>query len=261
MDQDSYRSRRWTTDTRPRYWWHRLPGMNYVPPIYADLTEAEWLIISDWFDETDRSGRIGECVVPLMSLLQGVIMGNRADRIIQLGTCSGYSMLLIGFMLRRMEALHGLFTIDCDPEMCAISQRWLSRAGLDSFVRIEELNSTSPETPPIAAQYLGASPNLIIVDSSHEYAATMRELDLWYPVLAPGGLIFLHDVSRFAQDFDVTHEGGVRCALLKWRAANPDVETFLLNGESRTMEGTRPLYKDACGLGILHKPAMPDPSS
>ena len=261
MDHDSYRSRHWTTDPRPRYWWHRLPGMDYVPPIYSDLTEEEWLIIRDWFDETDRSGRIGECVVPLMSLLHGIIMGNRADRIVQLGTCSGYSMLLIGFMLRRMEALRGLFTIDCDPEMCTISQRWLSRAGLDSFVRIEVLNSTSSTAPQAAVQYLGAAPNLIIIDSSHEYAATLRELDLWYPSLAPGGLLFLHDVSQFAEDFDVTHEGGVRRALVEWRAANPDAEAILLNSESRTMEGNRPLYKDACGLGILHKPTMPDPLS
>jgi predicted O-methyltransferase YrrM len=260
MHDDSFRSRRWTPDPRPRYWWHRLPGMDYVPPIYSDLSEEEWLIISDWFDETDNSGKIGECVVPLMSLLHGIIMGNRADHIVQLGTCSGYSTLLIGFMLRRMKGLHGLFTIDCDPEMCAISQRWLKRARLDPFVKIEALNSTSAETPKAAAQYLGAAPNLIILDSSHEYAATLRELDLWYPVIAPGGLILLHDISRFAQDFDVTHEGGVRRALLEWRATNPNVEAIMLNGEARTMEGTRPIYKDACGLGILHKDTMPDPS-
>ena len=261
MESDSFRSRRWTTDARPRYWWHRLPGMDYVPPIYSDLAEEEWNIIRDWFEETDRSQKIGECVVPLISLLHGIIMGNRADRIVQLGTCSGYSMLLIGFMLRRMNAPHGLFTLDCDPEMCAISQRWLDRAALDSFVRIETLNSTDAAAPKAAAQYLGGAPSLVIVDSSHEFAATVAELDLWYPLLAPGGLILLHDTSRFAEDFDVTHAGGVRGAFEEWRGAHPEAEALLLNGESRTMEGTRPLYKDACGLGILHKPEMPDPAS
>jgi predicted O-methyltransferase YrrM len=170
-------------------------------------------------------------------------------------------MLLIGFMLRRMNAPHGLFTLDCDPEMSAISQRWLDRAGLGSFVRIETLNSTDPAAPNAAVEYLRGAPNLVIVDSSHEYAATLTELDLWYPLLAPGGLIFLHDISRFAQDFDVTHAGGVRRAFNEWRAAHPEVEALLLNGESCTMEGTRPLYKDACGLGLLHKPTMPDPAS
>ncbi|HKP92847.1 MAG TPA: class I SAM-dependent methyltransferase, partial [Chthoniobacterales bacterium] len=113
----------------------------------------------------------------------------------------------------------------------------------------------------IAAKYLGEAPHLVLIDSSHEYAATVAELDLWYPELAPGGLVLLHDTSRFAEDFDVTHEGGVRRAFLEWRAAHPETEALLLNGESRTMEGRRPLYKDACGLGVLHKPTMPDPAS
>ena len=254
MESDSFRSRCWTTNSGPRYWWHRLPGMDYVPPIYSDLAEDEWKIIRDWFEETDQSGRIGECVVPMISFLQGFIMGNRADRIVQLGTCSGYSMLMIGFMLRRMKAPRALFTLDNDPDACSISQRWLNRARLDQFARIAEMDSSSPTAPNAAIQYLGDAPNLIIVDSSHQYAATLSELSLWYPALAPGGLIFLHDASRFAEDFDTTKQGGVRRAFQEWRAANPDAESFLLNGQSQTMEGTRPLYKDACGLGILHKP-------
>jgi predicted O-methyltransferase YrrM len=261
MEHDPIRSRRWTTDPRPRYWWHRLPGMDFVPPIYSNLSDEEWGVIREWFEETDQSGQIGECVVPLMSFLHGLIMGNRADRIVQLGTCSGYSTLLIGFMMRRMEARHGLFTLDRDPEMAATSQRWLNRAGLEPFVRIEMMDSMNQAAPAAAAQYLEGAPGLIIVDSSHEYAATLTELDLWYPFLAPGGLICLHDTSRFAEDFDVTHDGGVRRAFTEWRGAHPDVEAILLNGESRTMEGRRPLYKDACGLGILHKPTMPDPGS
>ena len=87
--------------------------MDYVPSIYSELAPDEWDLVSAWFEETDRSGQIGECVVPLMSFLHGLIMGNRAERIVQLGTCSGYSMLMIGFMLRRMDARNGLFTIDC----------------------------------------------------------------------------------------------------------------------------------------------------
>ena len=261
MPEETFRSRCWTTNPLPRYWWHRLPGMDYVPALYSDLTEEEWEIVRDWFEETERSGQIGECVVPLMSFLHGLIMGNRADRIVQLGTCSGYSMLLIGFMLRRMEARHGLFTVDCDPAMCATAKRWLERAGLEPYLTIEMLNSTDPTAPQRAADYLHGNPSLIIIDSSHEYGATLVELDRWYPSLAPGGMILLHDTSRFAQQFDVTNQGGVRRAFDEWRAAHPEAEAILLNGESTTMEGTRPLYKDACGLGIIHKPTMPAAAS
>ncbi len=255
--QEADRSRRWTHDSGPRYWWHRLPGMDYVPPIYSDLSEAEWEIVRAWYEETDRSGVIGECAVPLISFLQGLVMGNRIDRIVQLGTCSGYSSLLLGFMLRRMDAAGGLFTLDIDRELCAFAQGWLERADLTNYVKIALANSLEPQSVAAAGQHFGDAPELILLDSSHEYAATLQELDLWYPALAPGGLLLLHDISHFAAPFDVTKEGGVGRALREWRQRNPGAETLCLNGESRSMELPRPLYKDACGLGMIHKPGIP----
>ncbi|CAN5810549.1 hypothetical protein BH20VER1_BH20VER1_02310 [soil metagenome] len=254
MENDPLRSRRWTGDSRARYWWHCLPGTDYVPPLYADLAEAEWAVMREWYEETDASGRIGECAVPLMSLLQGLVMGSRASRIVQLGTCSGYSTLLLGFMLRRMAARQGLFTLDYDGPVVEITQRWLERAGLQEFVANVEMLSASTATVQAAREYLGGAPELIILDTSHQYGATIEELDLWFPELAPGGLFLLHDASAFAVNFDTTGAGGVRRAFNEWRAAHPAVEALLLNGNSRTMDSPRPLYKDACGLGILHKP-------
>lgn len=256
MTQRSERSREWSRHTRPRYWWHRLPGMDFVPPIYSDLSDNEWKIIRDWYAETDQNDRIGECAVPLISFLHGIVMGNRIDQIAQLGTCSGYSALLLGFMLRRMNAAHGLFTIDLDPEMCALANRWIARAGLQDFVEVVKLNSLDPDAPATAQKYLCAPPELVIIDSSHEYASTLRELDLWYPALAAGGLIVLHDVSRFAAEFDVTGAGGVRRAFDEWRKMHPQAETFCLAGEASFMESSLSFYKDACGLGLIHKPSV-----
>ncbi|MGZ5022481.1 MAG: O-methyltransferase [Chthoniobacterales bacterium] len=250
----SERSNKWRAEDAPRFWWHRLPGMNYVPAIYSDLSKSEWEIVSDWYAETTRSDQIGEVAVPLMSLLHGLVLGNRAGRIVQLGTHAGYSALLFGFMLRRMSARRGLFTIDIDPELLAIARKWIARAELEEFVEIAERNSLDPETVSTAREFLGGEPELIILDSSHEYAATLRELDLWFDALAPGGLLVVHDVSRFAQGFDVTHDGGVRRAFMEWRAAHPECETFLLNANETSMDLPRPFYKDACGLGLIHKP-------
>jgi predicted O-methyltransferase YrrM len=251
------RSRRWTADGRPRLWWHRLPGMDFVPPIYSNLSGAEWELVRQWYQETDRAGLIGECAVPLMSLLQGLVMGNRIARIVQLGTCSGYSALLLGFMLRRMNARNGLLTLEIDPELCALSQSWLARAGLTNHVKVAESNSLDPASVAAARNYLGDEPELIILDSSHEYEPTLRELDLWYGALRVGGLLVLHDVSEFAAGFDVTGKGGVLRAFAEWRQKSPQAETFCLNAAARSMEGPRPLYKDACGVGLIHKPGIP----
>lgn len=254
MEEQSERSRAWSNESRPRYWWHRLAGMDYVPPLYSDLAEEEWQVIRDWYAETDRAGQIGEAGVPLLSFLHGLVPGNRAARIVQLGTHAGYSTLLLGFMLRRMNAPRGLFTLDIDGPMCAVARNWVERARLQDFVKVAEGNSLDPHSVAASSNYLGGAAELILLDSSHEYRATMAELDLWYPSLAAGGLLILHDVSRFAESFDVTGEGGARRAFLEWRAAHREAETFLFNGEARSMDEPRPLYKDACGLGLIHKP-------
>ena len=251
---DSSRSRAWENNPHPRYWWHRLPGNDYIPPVYSDLSEAEWTMLRDWYAETDRNGPIGECAVPLISLLHGIVMGNGVTRIAQLGTCAGYSALLLGWMLRRIKAPRGLFSLDLDPAMCDLAKRWISRANLQDFVGIAEGNSLDAASIEAARKYLGGDPDLIIIDSSHEYRSTVAELDLWYPALVPGGLLVLHDVSEFASGFDVTGEGGVRRAFSEWRKKNPEAETFSLNSQSRSMEEARPLYQDACGLGLIHKP-------
>jgi predicted O-methyltransferase YrrM len=251
---DSSRSRAWKENPHPRFWWHRLLGADYVPPVYSDLSDAEWAVLRDWYTETERGGPIGECAVPLISFLHGLVMGNRVGKIAQLGTCAGYSALLLGWMLRRMNAPRGLFTLDLDPAMCALSREWIVRAGLEDFVEIAEGNSLDDRSIAAAREYLASDPELIILDSSHEYRSTLAELDLWYAALGPGGLLVLHDVSEFAADFDVTKQGGVRRAFAEWRASHPDVETFSLNTDSRSMEEKRPLYKDACGVGLIHKP-------
>lgn len=251
---DSTRSRAWKDNPHPRYWWHRLPGNDYVPAVYSDLGEDEWAVLRDWYAETDRSGPIGECALPLISLLQGLIMGNGVRRIVQLGTCAGYSALLLGWMLRRMSGTPGLFSLDHDPAMCAVARTWIERGQLADYVEIAEASSLDPSSVDIALQYFRSEPELIIVDSSHEYESTLAEVDLWYRALAPGGLVVLHDVSEFATTFDVTGKGGVRRAFAEWRKAHPEVETFSLNSDSRSMEEARPLYKDACGVGLIHKP-------
>ena len=135
MSDDLSRSRAWREKPGPRYWWHQLPGTDYVPPIYSELSEAEWNTLRAWYEETDRSGPIGECAVPLISILHGLIMGSRASRIVQLGTCAGYSALLLGWMLRRMNVRQGLFSLDLDPASCEMSRRWISRGWLAGFRR------------------------------------------------------------------------------------------------------------------------------
>jgi predicted O-methyltransferase YrrM len=248
------RSLLFSSSSEPRFWWHRLPRSDYVPPIYSSLTEEEWQFLEAWFAETSRKDLVGECAVPIMSLLQGLVMGSSIRRIVQLGTHAGYSTLLLGFFLRGMNARRGLCTFEIGEHLSSFTQGWLDRTGLAPFVHLELRSSLDPASPGVAREYLGGAPEMVFIDSSHEYGKTRDELEVWYLLLAPGGFIVLHDSSEFAASFDLTAEGGVRRALRDWRRAHPEVESFSLNHNARAMETPEMIYKDFCGVGLIQKP-------
>ncbi len=235
-------------------WWHRLPRSNYVPPVYASLTDDEWCLMRDWFEATTRENLVGECGIPLMSLLHGLIMGSSIRRVVQLGTAAGYSTLLLGFYLRQMNANRGLITFEIMESLCQFANRWIEQAGLSSFVQVEHRSSLDSSSPEIARLYLDGAPELVFLDSSHEYQNTLMELDLWFQALAPGGLIVLHDTSRFAESFDVTQHGGAGRAFREWRRSHPEVESFSLNDNVRAMKTPEMIYQDFCGAGLIQKP-------
>jgi len=249
------RSLAFSSSSEPRLWWHRLLRSDYVPPIYANLSEQEWQFLHDWYAETSRENLVGECAVPIMSLLHGLIMGSGIRRIVQLGTHAGYSTLLLGFFLRQMNAVRGLVTFEIGERLCDYTRGWIERAGLGPFVRVELRSSLEPSSTGVAGKYLNGAPELVFVDSSHEYASTLAELELWYSALAPGGFIVLHDASEFATSFDVTQKGGVRRALRDWRQTHPEAEVFSINGHVRAQESAGMIYQDFCGAGLIQKPA------
>ncbi len=210
--------------------------------------------MQDWFDETTRQNLIGECVVPLMSILHGIVMGSGIQRIVQLGTHAGYSALLLGFYLRQMHARHGLFSFEIDEPLYRFARAWLERAGLNPVVKVELRSSLDPASPQIARDYLGGAPELIFLDSSHEYRQTLDEIEAWYPALTPGGLIVLHDTSEFAASFDLTQQGGVRRALEEWHDSHPGIEVISLNHNVGAMATPEMVYQDFCGAGLIQKP-------
>lgn len=237
-----------------RYWWHGgQDGPGFVPPVYSFLTEDEWGIVNDWFDETDRCDLIGECQVPLISLLQGLVMGNMVGGIVQAGHYAGYSTLMLGFMLRRMGRRHGLFTIDIDASLCDYTRKWVERAALSDYVLVKCADSSDPALPDQAREYFGGPVRIVFIDSSHTYEHTVRELALWCPVITPSGFLVCHDSAPFAEIFDRTGKGGVRRAVTEWRQANPAYEAINIRG-SASHNHREGVYQDGCGVFIAQKP-------
>jgi cephalosporin hydroxylase len=249
------RSRRFAQDPHPRFWWHHLHGTDYVPSIYQVLSDEEWQIMEDWYATTLAADSIGEINVPAMSMIQGLIEGSGLTRIVQLGHYYGYSALLIGFWLRRMGHAGRLISIDIDPLATAFTQEWIDRAGLRDHVALMLSDSAAERAlDDSVATFGGRMPELIVLDSSHQYAHTLRELDLWVPKMDQHSLMLLHDTSTFARSWDLGGLGGVQQALDDWLPGREDVATLNLNRRVGEPGGSDQLaYRDGCGLGILQK--------
>jgi predicted O-methyltransferase YrrM len=248
------RSREFRQREHDRFWWHKLADTDYVPSIYAALSDAEWAVLQEWYDETEATGHIGEINVPAMCLIQGLISGGAVRRVVQLGHYYGYSSLVLGFVLRAMNARPGLVSIDIDEAATVFTDRWVRRAGLSDHVSLLVGDSAAESSVRWAEDELGGEPQLILVDSSHQYRHTLTELDRWVPQLPVGAIMTLHDTSRFAQAWDPTGEGGVRRALDEWLPLHPEVASLSLNAFTKPGDdGDALVYKDACGLGILQK--------
>lgn len=236
-----------------RYWWHKVKGNEFVPLIYDFLNEEEWCVLSDWFTQTELEyASTGEAGIPPLSFIMGLVSGNAIDRIVQCGHYVGYSTLILGFLLRKMGKIHSLYSIDIDQNVTEFTQSWLDKAMLNDYVTLKIADSSHAAEPSEAARYLNGSPQLVFIDSSHQYEHTLAELDLWYPEICPGGFIILHDSSKFAKNFDRNNGRGVINAIIDWTTKNK-VNYLNING---FVDGGSPgdyPYLDGCGLAIIQK--------
>jgi predicted O-methyltransferase YrrM len=248
------RSRRFSDDPHGRFWWHHLDGTDYVPPIYHVLTDAEWQIMDDWYATTLAADSIGEINVPAMSMIQGFISGGAVTRVVQLGHYYGYSALLIGFWLRHMDNGGRLVSIDIDPKATAFTQMWIDRAGLSSYVALKLGDSAAQDAVDDSEATLEGMPQLIVLDSSHQYEHTLRELDRWVPRMDRHSIMLLHDTSTYARTWDAKGLGGVQQAIDDWLPDRSDVAFLNLNRQVGDPDKPGDLvYQDGCGLGILQK--------
>lgn len=243
--------------TGSRYWWHRQRGHDYVPAVYSVLAEQDQQILLDWYNDTDERfpGGAGESCVPVLSLLQGLIMGNGIDSIVQCGHYHGYSTLLIGMFLRQMGRRNALFSIDINEDVTQYTQSWINKAQLEDVVGLCCASSTDVKVVGEAHRYLGTQQiGLVYIDSSHAYTHTLEELEFWFAELAPGGFMVVHDASQFARGFCHEGAGGVHQALSDWPLHDRGSMLWINQRVRAPFDSDQPgLYADPCGLAVIQK--------
>lgn len=238
-----------------RFWWFR--DHKYLPDLYHNLTDEEFSLLQNWFEATEEAGMVGEVNIPAMSVMTSFINSSEIDLILQLGHFAGYSCLFFGWALKRIGGGR-LVSVDINQRATNFTQSWLEIAGLSHIVTLITGDSTNQMVWPEIVRTLVKKPKMIFIDSSHEYENTLIELQAYYQLLEPGGLMFLHDVSNFASRYDRTGKGGPGRALAEWRTKETgSAETAMINGSIYGTPSEKPLViGDGCGLGIVHKPIM-----
>ena len=168
----------------------------------------------------------------------------RPKRVLQLGTHMGFSSIVIADMLAQQVQDGRLVTVDPAGNYHAIAKEWTEKAGVRE--RITFLDGYSTDSAIVREiQELGPF-DLIYLDSSHMYAATLEELHLIFGEqswLVNHGVLVLHDAAVYAQRFDSTNQGGVYRALNEW------IDTYPRHYSLLILEP--PLWPSLCGLGVV----------
>ncbi|MCZ4073362.1 class I SAM-dependent methyltransferase [Agrobacterium sp. LMR679] len=217
------------------------------PFLFQILDDNQKRLYMDWFKETADQNLVGETSQSVINALVGLIFGNKISRVVQCGHYAGYSLILLGMLAKSYASGLKIASIDIDQSVTTFTDKWVEKCGLTGTCRTWVRDSSDSFAAKEARDFLGDAPELVFIDSSHQYRHTIDELNLWASEVAPGGLICMHDAAPFAKYQDHSNLGGVNRALEEWCADNPSVEKIVLQSGL----SVSPVFKDPCGLAIM----------
>lgn len=240
------------TDASADNAWYRQHA--YDPPFLKVIAPEDHSVLIEWHHETRRRyPNAGSSGVEMMTLLTGLIMSSEIKRVVQCGHYVGFSTLLIGMIGRCMNRQRLLYTVDVAEGPSSYTQSWVEQAGLTELVKVAVHDSSDPVCVDEAREYLGGPPELVYVDSSHQYNHTRAELMQWWEQLPPGGLLVMDDVSGWAASFDQTGKGGSHRAAVEFSRAHAP-NGVILNASLYAELNAKLVYTDVCGFGLFQKP-------
>lgn len=157
--------------------------------------------------------------------LFGLVLSSAAKTVIELGVNTGESTIAL---LEAVAATNGKL-ISVDIHDFPTTRQMLERYDLTNrweFHHMDDIKFATEVWPK------GELADLIFFDTSHQFEHTKREIEVFEPILRPGGVMVFHDT--------VTHYEGVQ---------KPINEFLMINKwpyENKT---------NCNGLGIIRKPA------
>jgi predicted O-methyltransferase YrrM len=160
-------------------------------PDFAEIAPAAAFIRPDlppWNSESGVAGFLGELIVRRKMRLA-----------VELGCFVGWTSAHLALALRHNGAGR-LHCVESVPGLIEVARANLARLGLTDWV--EFLAGESLDAAVLAR--LPAAVDLVFLDTSHQYDATVKEIACYARRLTPQGCLVLHDSIRW---------GGVRRAV------------------------------------------------
>ncbi len=173
-----------------------------------------------------------------------IVAAQRPDLLVELGTHSGESFFAFCQAVREQGRSTQCYAVDTwqgdhqagfyGAEVLADVTAHRREMGYEGFSHLVRKTFDAA-----AVQFAPDSIDLLHLDGLHTYEAVRHDFETWLPLVRPGGIVLLHDVSERHEDFGV------------WRLWEEIV--------ARTPESFE--FTHCHGLGVWRKPGGPAPGA
>jgi predicted O-methyltransferase YrrM len=226
----------------------------YDPPFLKAISEEDGSLMCEWHVATrERHPNSGSSGGEMMTMPISMIMSSEIRRAVQCGDYVGFSTLLLGMIGHYLDRTRVLYTVEIDPGPSEHTRGWVERSGLSHLVHVAVHDSSDPVCVAEAHEFLGSAPDLVCIDSTHQYDHTRAELAQRWNELLPGGLLVLDDASGWAASYDRTDKGGSHRAATEFsRLYAPNSASF--NAALCPESQASLVYSDVDRFGLYQKP-------
>ena len=179
-----------------------------------------------WVKYTDQHSKLGTDIHQHLPTLYAMAVNMKAKVVIELGVRTGESTIPF---LEAMQVTDGhLWSVDVDP--CIQAKQKMKNYGLDGRWTFTVLGDIEYG---MHVWDKSKKADIIFIDTSHEYQQTKKEIEVFEPLLRPGGIMMFHDTVSFP--------AGVLKPILEFMGGHPKYK----------FEN----FQNCHGLGIITKPA------
>lgn len=137
-------------------------------------------------------------------VLYEFVLERRPNKILEIGVCTGQSTKTILMALGKVGA-GTLVSIDIKRRGDILDEDY---SDLKKYWQLIRGDSSNPETVQAAKDALddGEQYDMCFIDGAHKMPVVGLDVDNYFPMVAPGGIILMHDITNKNEEVDQAWE-------------------------------------------------------